>query len=261
MVADIGAPSTVATKRCPDFDLAPLTELPPEVFQRAGHNDVDAFILSLALAYNDLKDINWTVEQLSKCKPTTAVTAEVAQWSGMNIFTNRQTLALLNELLQAIAAHRHLLNGGDLNHAIAQLKGRARNAWESLVAASQDDESDEFRKFLVKVRSNVASHYYQPKALLRAYQGYFFERASDDFNKAAYVSLGDTMEATRFYFVDAAPAWYYQHIQNVELYEEARKYIPMVNTALRWLVEAFLVVRLKRMKTGARGATIDSRNG
>src|SRR5687767_1084243 len=104
---------SAAPKGCPDFDLAPLTELSPQVFRQNGHSDVDAFVLALALAYNDLKDINWMAEQLSKCKPAQAVSPEVGQWSGMNIFTNRLTLALLNELLQAIAAHRPLFEEGD----------------------------------------------------------------------------------------------------------------------------------------------------
>ena len=57
---------------------------------------------------------------------------------------------------------------------------------------------------LAMVRSNAAFHYYQPKMLAEAYRAFFFTDPTSANNEAAYVSVGNDMDATRFYYADAA---------------------------------------------------------
>lgn len=49
-------------KRCADFDvLAPIIELDASLLRR--DSPADAFIVAMALAYNDYKDVNWMLER------------------------------------------------------------------------------------------------------------------------------------------------------------------------------------------------------
>jgi hypothetical protein len=93
---------------CPDFDLAPLERFDPGLLL-SGKNSTDAFVLMLALAFNDLKDENWTRQQLDNCTPDdmTKIDATVGQWQGMRIQFTRHVLAILHELLIAIEAGDH----------------------------------------------------------------------------------------------------------------------------------------------------------
>jgi hypothetical protein len=52
---------------CSDFDLPPLQVFEPELLL-GGKNSADALILLLAVAYNDLKDEMWVLQQLKECK-------------------------------------------------------------------------------------------------------------------------------------------------------------------------------------------------
>ena len=73
-------------KGCPDFDLAPLERFPPEVFASKDYNPVDAFILTLALAFNDMKGVQWFIVQLDKCKPEeTGIGPKVGEWYGTEV--------------------------------------------------------------------------------------------------------------------------------------------------------------------------------
>jgi len=244
--------SPVKVVPCPDFDLAPLEKFPPDVF--LPDDKLHAFILSLALAYNDLKDIQWMIEQLQKCpQDLGAPSPELGQWTGMKIFTNRATFAILNEILIAIRKHKKLLLRDEMVACVQALPNKAKIAWSALVAAANGRSSDEIQTFLVKVRSNVVSHYYQPKQLLRAYREYFFNRTPDEFNRFAFASLGSRMEETRFYFVDAPPAWYYQRmLDDGKLFARSGKYVHHVNNALRWIVDGFLRRRVAELRKKAR---------
>lgn len=241
---------------CPDFDLAPLTDFPPEVFGTIGDDDVDAFVLSLAFAYNDLKDFEWVAEQLKKCKPQRQeVSTHNGQWAGMTSFVNRHLLAHLHELLQAIeTAH----NNGLLEHAyftkcVELLPRDAAESWASLVAVVRNQEAaDPFRKFLLIVRNNLVSHFYQPGLLLKAYRRFFFEREPDQFNARAYASLGRNLEASRFYFADAAPVEYYKHMVDPSLFDEAGRRVNEVNAALRFLVQAYLELKAVNLREQQR---------
>lgn len=86
--------------------------------------------------------------------------------------------------------------------------------------------------------------------MLRAYDAYFVERPKDAFNEAAYASLGRTLEATRFYFADAAAAQYYDSGDNRELFKEVAELRPLVNGALRTVVHAYLESRQRALNSG-----------
>ena len=76
---------------CPDFDLAPLKRYRRDVLQVRQTEDEQTaqakrFTLALALAFNDIKDLAWSQEQLDKGKPedSTAIDGYRGQWVGMS---------------------------------------------------------------------------------------------------------------------------------------------------------------------------------
>lgn len=244
---DHGETQRARLASCPDFDLAPLSTFSPEVFQQ--DDELHAFVLSLALAYNDLKDISWVMRQLDRCRQVSTVpTPELGQWAGMRIFVNRSALAILNEIVVAFQEQRPLLERSEIAACVKEFPPHAKKAWNTVIAAAEERSTSGLWRSLVQVRNNVASHYYQPKALMRAYRDVFFQSPKDDFNRHAYASLGTSMKATRFYFADVAPERYYQQVGSGDLIEEAKRYAEEVNTALLWMVQEFLRQRSKALQ-------------
>src|SRR5437016_7670193 len=91
---------------CPDFDLAELEGFDSRVLLN-GENSADAFVVALAVAFNDLKDENWFRQRLEECKPKEPkIEPESGQWWGMAIHFTRHVAGILHELMEAIRAAR-----------------------------------------------------------------------------------------------------------------------------------------------------------
>ena len=58
-------------KPCPDFNLAEIERLSPDILSSREPDKikVNSFILALALAFNDLKGLLWVTTRLAECKP------------------------------------------------------------------------------------------------------------------------------------------------------------------------------------------------
>jgi hypothetical protein len=229
---------------CPDFDLAPFVEYSPHVFSQT-HNDTDAFILAMALAFNDMKGLHWVFRQLNKCKPeTTSKNPEVGQWAGMGLQFSRLSMLVLHELLKAIvtAKQAEVFDDEHFSKAVERLDQTSRHDWSELVAlASETPSGDPVREYIMRVRDNFSAHYYQPKALLRGYRKVFFEEQRTEFNEHALASFGDEVEATRFYFADAAAQRGQQLLDPRDAFvQQVDVYIIRMFQVLRFLVQAYL---------------------
>lgn len=240
----------------PDFDLAPLRKFDPRTFTSSTPS-VDAFVLSLALAYNDLKDLEWIAWQLKKGEPEKQGISEYnGQFYGFRIHITRLTLAFLHEVMIAIdaASKEAVLSDSEFVKVLGFLTKDARKAWDSVSAVATGENASktdsEFLGFLAKVRNSAAYHYYQPKGLHKGYVRFFDQTTITPNNEAVYASLGSTLEQTRFYFADAAIGEWYD---DRELVNRAGELRSEVNRILRWLVEAFLIKREKDL--GAEAAT------
>lgn len=235
---------------CPDFELAPLVPFPPEVFAREFHA-ADAFVLALALAFNDMKGVQWLIVQLDKCKPEPKVDPASGQWQGMRLQTTRLTLLVLHEVLKAIetADHDHILEDADFTEALKRINIRYRDDWNELLALAKDaPSSSPMRKYITRVRHTFAAHYYQPSALWAGYQEFFFEQPRNAFNAAALASFGTRVEATRFYFADAAAQMGQALLDpSDDLVKQMRNYVLRMFQGLRFLIEAYLVLKRDRL--------------
>ena len=234
--------------KLPDFELAPLKDFDPNTFNSSAPS-VDAFVLSLALAFNDFKGLEWWATQLEKGDPKEAkVSPYHGQFNGMRIQVTRLSLASVHELLQAIAAaHKnHTVEHPAFVQALDIMTPASRANWEDVVAVvlGRDARHDKvFLNWLVRLRNNAAFHYYQPKALHGGYKQYFAEAAPSDHNRFAYASLGKSSEASRFYFADAAVGAVYD---DEELIAAARALRRPISILLYTVVEAYLYTRNRK---------------
>ena len=66
------------------FGLGPLQDFDPELLL-TGDDEVDGFVLALAVGYNDLKGIQWMNWMLSSHHPSDKqeLSADAGQWNGM----------------------------------------------------------------------------------------------------------------------------------------------------------------------------------
>ena len=233
-----------------DFGLSDPVPLPPEIL-RSDDRELDAFVLSLALAFNDLKVVEWVNLQMSRHRrPEAGVDPVQGQISGFSVWGARTSLGLIHEVMRAIevAEGNGLLQRPIILETVNVLGSEDGADWLALVDVATAREvkgapAVELRAYLTQLRNNVAFHYYQPKALLRGYDRFFFQDARSEFNQRAYVSTGPTMEETRFYFADAAAASCYENAANVHLFRNADKLRPLVAGALMAFLNGYLALR------------------
>jgi len=102
------------------------------------------------------------------------------------------------------------------------------------------------RKYVERVRHNIASHYYQPKALMRGYTT-FFEMKATPSNESAYMSIGEKVQGNRFFFADAAAQGARIALDPTgDLMERSSDYLNRVIVALNHIVQGYLNLEAKR---------------
>jgi hypothetical protein len=239
-----------ASVPCPDFQLAPLKALPPKILN--GSDPVDRLVLVLALAFNDLKAVMWMKYQTDKCLSTPwTVSATNGQAFGFGIFVSRYLLGLMHELLLVVEkAHRKgHLKDKRFTDALALVPATYRRDWEALVSiATANVGNDPVRRYLLLARNQTAFHF-DSAQLGKGYDDHFNGKLPDappESYAHAYVSLGATMEETRYYFADAAAAAVYTSVldkNDLKLFKEADQHTKRLNTALRYVVAKYLLVK------------------
>ncbi len=144
-----------------------------------------------------------------------------------------------------------MLKDTDFAAAVKRLGTQSAEDWKELVNLANDVPSNSpLRKYIDYVRHTFAAHYYQPKALLRGYKTFFFERIANPFNENALVSLGDRVEETRFYFADAAVLTGQKLLDpDDELVGELSKYVLRMFQALRFLIGNYIDIKRETLAT------------
>ncbi len=242
--------------RIPRFELAPLGAFPPNSLDP--QNQMDAVIVALALAYNDLKDAHWLVKFLDDHQPedTHKANSELGQWSGMREHAGRMITAISLEILAAIetADDAGVFADATFVRATKLLKPSSRRRWREVLALSHSKGGDDpVKRFLVRVRNNIAYHYYEPRHLMRGYQKHFFDSAQSALTARAFLSLGRTMGTTRFFFADAAAQAATTLLATDEIIKRSREYLLSLNEAVRNLVEAYLHLRFRQYRRQRKG--------
>lgn len=229
------------------FGLAPLSEVPAAQLLRGPDDAVGQFFLALALGFNDLKGLVFADETLKNlgAPPPAEVSPHAGQFFGMRVQIFRWMAGLVHEVIALIKKQESALASAELQELVRTLRKEHRDCWTMLVAVAKGHpgRATAESKLLVQIRNNVAFHYYDPKMLARGYAN-VFTSPNDERQRAAMVSLGPTMQATRFYFADAAAQAAMRAIGTGTINAEADERIALLaqiaNQALAPLVEAFV---------------------
>jgi hypothetical protein len=245
--------------RCPDFALAPLKKYPRELLLADPGADEDdvrermkRLTLTLALAFNDSKDLSWMFCQLSYGQPKNkTVSPYVGQWYGMRGFVLRTLVGFIGELVRALEKNRDLLASPEFKKAAARIAPEFRWAWDELLEmlGGDDQARAPMTKLMVNLRNRLSFHYASDKPRddnMRRLAGAYeekFRNPADETGKSAYVSLGDKMERTRFYFADAAVLVVIEQetkAAGVASVNDIFEFFRQVNYALRFVVEGLV---------------------
>lgn len=228
-----------------DFDLAPLDGFDPAALDTS--LPIGCFILLLAAVFNDLKAAWYIVERLRYAGPIADRHLVCrGQVAGMGIQTSRLIAGILHELMQQIAKHGDVVDSSEFRTLVARLPRPQRAAWNQVqqVARQQDgtlNVTSADAKLLLLIRNNFAFHY-GAKAFAEGYRR-FFADSTQAFGDRALLSDGESMEATRFYFADAAMEEGLRSLTRLSYKDLQRKLSVMsakVNIALKFIVTRYI---------------------
>jgi len=140
-----------------------------------------------------------------------------------------------------ISGNQRVILEASFLDTIKHIQRDSRESWEAIVAAAlKQPHSSDLSKALALIRNTVSFHY-DPKRTLRGYEVCFDSQNTDS---VPYISRGNTMLATRFYFVDAAAdASLKQCMQNDEVRRQLTqdsRFLEEINLALHEIVLTFI---------------------
>jgi len=204
-------------------------------------------VLTLALFYNDYKDILFASIALADSKPAGSF-KKTRLWgahSGMEFHAIRLQIGLLHELFKFIRDSGDALDHPIMSKVERQLNPAYREAWQSLLQVAKGaTPADEFGRSLLRIRHKVVFHY-DPQEVFRGYKHQFIAVQGSD--ERPFISRGTSMSATRFYFADAAVVGYLRAIEGDagadEVYKNLSGLVRTVNMSLKTVVETFIQLR------------------
>lgn len=188
--------------------LAPLESFDPRAFVGdAGYSqDLCNFVLTLALAYNDFRDLFTAHRLVDTSEPPhpEAVTAAWGQHAGMRWYLVRLHAAFVHELCELIAKSDTVLNSAAFTTLVRQLPRPARESWGALVDVAFGRTTDDARHRALHYYRNKVAFHYDCKEVFKGYNAAFVGSPE----KIPYLSRGAKLWSSRFYFADAAAQRY-----------------------------------------------------
>lgn len=189
--------------------LAPLESFDYRAF--VGSADVPQsvcdFVLSLALAYNDLRDSIFVRLLLDEARPPDAkISPARGQFGGLVIARIRLQVGRVHELLKLVEKCQADIDDPSFQKIVKQLSKPGREAWAALETVAQEtavkDKTTEtpLVRALRFVRNKVAFHY-DPEHIRQGFEQAFAGAAGA---QEPMLSRGGSLQKTRFYFADAA---------------------------------------------------------
>jgi hypothetical protein len=250
--AEIARQRRMRTYRGHIANLAPLRTLDPAAFQPDAQcpKDVCDLVLSLALAFNDFHDLLVTHDILNGVWPTddSTPTPELGEFNGFSYHLFRAHLATLHELLNLLQKNSSLLADRSLAAVVKKLQPKAKIAWSSVVgvATGTNSEASDLTKFLIFARNKVAFHYSRKEI------GGGFRTAFVGTGRQPYVSRGNTLATSRFFFADASAEDYMRMKANdlgvPDTFTAAIDLIRDVTFAVHQVVFTFIKMRGFKLK-------------
>ncbi len=186
-------------------ELAPLETFDPKAFISDDNypQDLCDFVLCLALAYNDFRDVVLAqvllneVDNAPKEVPSTRLGQNVA----LRQTVMRVQVGFIHELLKLLEANKHVIGGPSFNKVFKQMGKEAKQAWTSIYdVVKGKSPNDKLARVLVRIRNKISFHY-DARELAKGYISHF---TRDHPTEKAFISRGGMLKRTRFYFADAA---------------------------------------------------------
>jgi hypothetical protein len=228
------------------FNLAQLQTFDPALLL-TGDAALDGFVLSLALAYNDLKSIHWMNYVLECHKPRSvdAITAVSGQWNGIRVQAARWLMALASEILHAVASavEKGVLKKEPIRKTVRSMSAADARRWKQLVRVSTSPSKAKgpLRAYLRDLRNYGVFHFSYTDRLVNAYREFFEKDSKIQQNALAYLSIGPSLNHTRFYFADAAAQRMYCGQEDRQiLFDEAADLVTELHHTLARFVLAYL---------------------
>lgn len=228
-------------------ELVPLEHISAGVFEPEDTvpANVCNLVLSLALAYNDLRDVMLAHLLLNEVRPLDEHNISPARgnFGGMRTSVLRIQAGVIHELIDLVRRSKDAATHTAFLALVKKLTPRGRAAWSSLTNVAFDQpKSDPLGKALLLLRNKVSFHY-DPTEIKSALKSYL-DKAPD---KRLFMSRGEAMRYSRFYFADAAAQQYLLDKATEPVVDEflraEGKLLEDVNKALYEIITRFVEFR------------------
>jgi len=205
------------------------------------------FILALAVASNDLRDIFMAKVLLKEERDENEASEPIdylAISGGITITLLRFQVAVIHELLNLVETHNNVINSVEFQRIYSQLDKLSKESWDRICAASREKRAiGSIGKALLLCRNKVGFHY-DAGQISRGYKNRF---STADAKGPPVLSRGNTMHARRFYFADAAIEQYISELAESpkikEVFLGGGQLIEDINRALYDVITLFVNAR------------------
>lgn len=195
---------------------------PHRLISEDKNDKVANFFLVLAVVYNDMKGLAFleklVFDTYEQPLPIDA-SFHTGTYGGITTQTRKIFISNLQEFFKFLEENKNILETTEFKDVLKRTNKDIENRWNNIVdiALGNNTSKDafEFTNYLIKIRNNVAFHYYQSgKELRSAFRNYFYKKEKIEQNKLAYYSIGENIETTRFFYADAAVFEYLRSTTN-----------------------------------------------
>lgn len=210
------------------------------------------FLLTLALAFNDLKGLLQIHDSMMSVYGTASslspISAHLGEQQGIRMQIFKLLLATLHEVLVFIRESKDTYESGYIQRLLQETSKKTQLVWEIINKVAHEEpidderfvELEELPNFLVNARNNVGFHYQTRRRFLEGYRRFFFKGISGtnpEGRKWAYRSAEKgSFDASRYYYADAALQGYYIDLFGGE--ELEKKYVDKTLTLISLVVNA-----------------------
>ena len=219
---------------------------PKSLIKKDGKDDLDVFFLALALIYNDMKDIVLFQVLLNERYEAAGPKIDVhdGEFAGINIHIIRIFSGLIEEFLNFLNKNNAVVESKEFLDLLNELPEEAKKIWQYLIDISNMKKGPEnpTNYALMRIRGNITYHYEDAGKNLRiGFIERFHNKNKDKIlkNDAAYYSLEDEMETTRFYYADAAAEEYMKEVSDGwdDYRNDINALVDTMNQSFYWLMK------------------------